>query len=189
VPLLVSALGFPDAHRDSDVTLRPHNHGGHEHCDPCLPRQLQPWSRFPPRHRPVDWGGRRRSRGRVSRSAARDCHPMASGHSAFCPSQASYMAPEDLKARRRSLRTLSYPDSRSERAGSYRLAADGQRSAGVTSALLHSTTPAAATIAAGLLMARLGSVKGLIESRHRVRWCASCHRRTAGRRCACERER
>lgn len=59
----------------------------------------------------------------------------------------------------------------------------------MTSALLHSTTPAAATIAAGLLMARLGSVKGLIESRHRARWCASCHRPISGRRCGCERGR
>lgn len=59
----------------------------------------------------------------------------------------------------------------------------------MTSALLHATTPTAATIAAGLLMARLGSVIGLIESKHRARWCASCHRPISGPQCRCERQR
>jgi hypothetical protein len=59
----------------------------------------------------------------------------------------------------------------------------------MSSTLLHASAPYAATIAAGLVMVRLGSVWGRVESRYRARWCASCHRRITGRGCPCARER
>lgn len=59
----------------------------------------------------------------------------------------------------------------------------------MNSTLLHASAPYAATIAAGLVMVRLGSVWGLVESRHRARWCASCHRRITGRACPCAGDR
>jgi hypothetical protein len=59
----------------------------------------------------------------------------------------------------------------------------------MTSALLHASGLYAPTIAAALLMVRLGSLRGLLESSYRTRWCASCHRRITGRGCECTRER
>lgn len=56
-------------------------------------------------------------------------------------------------------------------------------------ALVHSSALYATTIATGLFMLRLGSVKGQVESKNRTRWCALCHRRFAGRRCRCCGER
>jgi hypothetical protein len=58
----------------------------------------------------------------------------------------------------------------------------------MSSTLLHASVPYATTIAAGLVMVRLGSVWGRVESRYRARWCGSCHRRITGRGCACTRE-
>jgi hypothetical protein len=59
----------------------------------------------------------------------------------------------------------------------------------MSSTFLHTSAPYAATIAAGLVMVRLGSVWGRIESRCRSRWCASCHRLITGRGCGCVHER
>jgi hypothetical protein len=59
----------------------------------------------------------------------------------------------------------------------------------MSATLLHASASYAATIAAGLVMLRLGSVWGFVESRYRSRWCASCHRRITGRSCECARER
>jgi hypothetical protein len=58
----------------------------------------------------------------------------------------------------------------------------------MNSTLLYASAPSAATIATGLVMVRLGFVWGVVESRYRTRWCASCHRRVTGRVCRCGRE-
>jgi hypothetical protein len=57
-----------------------------------------------------------------------------------------------------------------------------------TALFIHTTAPLAVTAAAGLLMVRLGSTYGRVESKVRTRWCGSCHRRISGRECACSRE-
>lgn len=49
---------------------------------------------------------------------------------------------------------------------------------------LHAA-PYAATAVAGLLMVKAGSVKHLVESKQRARWCAGCHRRITDGRCRC----
>jgi len=58
----------------------------------------------------------------------------------------------------------------------------------IVAALVHGSTLYATTIAAGLLMVRLGSIMRQVESKDRARWCASCHRRISGRSCRCSRE-
>ena len=55
-------------------------------------------------------------------------------------------------------------------------------------ALVHTSSVYATTIAAGLLMVRLGSIMRHIELKYRARWCAACHRRITGRNCTCSRE-
>lgn len=49
--------------------------------------------------------------------------------------------------------------------------------------------PYAATAVAGLLMVKAGSVKNLVESKQRDRWCAVCHRPITGGRCGCSERR
>jgi len=43
----------------------------------------------------------------------------------------------------------------------------------IVAALVHGSTLYATTIAAGLLMVRLGSIMRQVESKDRARWCAS----------------
>jgi hypothetical protein len=54
--------------------------------------------------------------------------------------------------------------------------------------VLHDATYAACAVA-GLLMVKAGSVKHLVESKQRVRWCAACHRRITDGRCGCSARR
>ena len=42
-----------------------------------------------------------------------------------------------------------------------------------------------ASLAAGPLMLKAGSVKHLVEPKQRTRWCAACHRRIMDGRCGC----
>jgi len=56
-------------------------------------------------------------------------------------------------------------------------------------ALVNSSLSYALTLVAGLLMVRIASVMHRLESRHRTRWCASCHRRMSGRGCSCSSKR
>jgi hypothetical protein len=56
-------------------------------------------------------------------------------------------------------------------------------------ALSNSSLPYALTVAAGLLMVRIASAMQKVESKHRIRWCASCHRRMSGRSCNCSSKR
>jgi hypothetical protein len=55
----------------------------------------------------------------------------------------------------------------------------------MTQTLIHASTPFAITIAAALLMVRIATIKGQVESKYRARWCAACHRRVTDRSCAC----
>jgi hypothetical protein len=55
----------------------------------------------------------------------------------------------------------------------------------MTQTLIHASTPFATTIAAAPSMVRIATIKGQVESKHRARWCAGCHRRVTGRGCAC----
>jgi hypothetical protein len=55
----------------------------------------------------------------------------------------------------------------------------------MTQTLIHASTPFAITIAAALLMVRIATIKGQVESKYPARWCAACHRRVTGRSCAC----
>jgi hypothetical protein len=55
--------------------------------------------------------------------------------------------------------------------------------------LVNSPLSYALTVAAGLLMVRIGSALQKVESKHRIRWCASCHRRMSGRSCSCSSKR
>jgi hypothetical protein len=56
-------------------------------------------------------------------------------------------------------------------------------------ALLNSSLSYSVTIVAGLLMVRIASALQRVESKHRIRWCASCHRRMSGRSCSCSNRR
>jgi hypothetical protein len=60
--------------------------------------------------------------------------------------------------------------------------------ADIVAALVHGSILYPTTIAAGLLMVRLGSITHQLESKDRARWCLSCHRRISGRSCKCSRE-
>ena len=67
------------------------------------------------------------------------------------------------------------------------MSGESRRDVVMAMALLHGWIAYAATLAAGLLMVRIGSAKGRIESRQHVRWCGACHRRFTGSRCDCSR--
>ena len=56
-------------------------------------------------------------------------------------------------------------------------------------ALWNGSFSYALTVVAGLLMVRIASAMQKVESKHRTRWCASCHRRISGRSCNCSSKR
>jgi hypothetical protein len=56
-------------------------------------------------------------------------------------------------------------------------------------ALSNGSFSYALTVIGGLLMVRIASAMQKVESKHRIRWCASCHRRMSGRRCDCSSRR
>jgi len=55
----------------------------------------------------------------------------------------------------------------------------------MTQTLIHASTPFATTIAAALLMVRIATIKGQVESKYRARWCAACQRCVTGPGCVC----
>ena len=56
-------------------------------------------------------------------------------------------------------------------------------------ALLNRSLSYALTVLAGLLILRIASALQKMESKHRTRCCASCHRRMSGRGCRCSNRR